>query len=295
MQHFVDNDAAYFQWLADHPAGFVINTGRNPTAAYLILHRANCRTISGAPSRGSTFTGDYTKICGHRKELEAFARRLGGVARPCQLCLAKPRRDRLQESAANGKKPKDHLANHNGDGLESANEAREPTARSAAGNDDRRARPRWRAALTNPWAVGVGAPLIVAALVAIGAHLIAFISNQDSALSGSVTCQSGRNVVGVWIATSSGQSDSGYAHIGPARNAGINYPASPEVTYSYLLPHGGTYSVHVGCGGSGAHWASSNYSPVLEKRTAQLTCDDPTSVPTPGLVPHGKCVVTADR
>jgi hypothetical protein len=66
MRHFVDDDAGYLAWLAGHPADFVINTGRSPSAAYLMLHRASCRTISGTPARGSTFTGDYTKICGDR-------------------------------------------------------------------------------------------------------------------------------------------------------------------------------------------------------------------------------------
>jgi hypothetical protein len=90
MRHFVDDDAAYLGWLAEHPAGFVINTGRSPSAAYLMLHRASCGTISGVPARGATFTGDYTKVCGSRDELEAFASQLGGAAQPCSLCLAEP-------------------------------------------------------------------------------------------------------------------------------------------------------------------------------------------------------------
>jgi hypothetical protein len=90
MRHFVDDDAGYQQWLGDHPSDFVINTGRNPTAAYLMLHRADCKTISGRPATGSTFTGDYTKVCGGREELEAFAGELGGAASPCGLCLGRP-------------------------------------------------------------------------------------------------------------------------------------------------------------------------------------------------------------
>jgi hypothetical protein len=50
MRHFVDDDAGYLAWLAGHPADFVINTGRSPSAAYLMLHRASCRTISGTPA-----------------------------------------------------------------------------------------------------------------------------------------------------------------------------------------------------------------------------------------------------
>jgi hypothetical protein len=90
VRHFVDDDASYLEWLAEHPAGYVINTGRSPSAAYLVLHRASCGTISGVPARGSTFTGDYSKVAGGREELEAFAGELDGQARPCGLCLSQP-------------------------------------------------------------------------------------------------------------------------------------------------------------------------------------------------------------
>jgi hypothetical protein len=80
--------SGYSDWLDRHPDGFVINTGRTPGAAYLMLHRAGCGTITGNPARGTTFTGDYAKVCG--EELEEFARHLGGHAKPCGLCLARP-------------------------------------------------------------------------------------------------------------------------------------------------------------------------------------------------------------
>ncbi len=88
MQRFAGDDPGYLEWLGQHPAGFVINTGRTPGAAYLMLHRASCATINGTPARGTTFTGDYVKVCGDREELEAFARQLGGQAQPCGRCLA---------------------------------------------------------------------------------------------------------------------------------------------------------------------------------------------------------------
>ena len=66
----------------------MINTGRTPSAAYLMLHRTSCGTITGTPARGTTFTGEYAKQCGEREELEEFARQLGGHAEPCGLCLA---------------------------------------------------------------------------------------------------------------------------------------------------------------------------------------------------------------
>src|ERR1700746_2835087 len=90
MERFIDNDPGYLDWLARHPDGFVINTGRTPSAAYLMLHRAGCGTISGAPARGTTFTGDYVKVCGGGDDLERFAHQLGAQARPCGLCLNQP-------------------------------------------------------------------------------------------------------------------------------------------------------------------------------------------------------------
>jgi hypothetical protein len=108
MQRFVDDDRGYLDWLAQHPDGFVINTGRTPTATYLVLHRAGCGTINGKPARGTTFTGDYAKVCGARRELETFGRELGGQAQPCGLCLALP----AQLASAGGKynRLRDHLA-----------------------------------------------------------------------------------------------------------------------------------------------------------------------------------------
>jgi hypothetical protein len=88
MQRFVDDDRGYLAWLARNPDGFVINTGRTPTAGHLMLHLAGCRTINGRPARGATFTGDYSKLCGERGELEAYARQLGGPVTTCGLCLA---------------------------------------------------------------------------------------------------------------------------------------------------------------------------------------------------------------
>jgi hypothetical protein len=87
MQHFVDDDAGYQQWLMNKPDQFVINTYRAPSSAYLMLHRAACKTISGRPARGSTFMGEYSKVCGTRDELQRFADSLAGEARPCRICL----------------------------------------------------------------------------------------------------------------------------------------------------------------------------------------------------------------
>ena len=75
---FVDADDQYLDWLADHPAGFVLNCGRKPTASYLILHRATCPRISGTPSNGEFWTRDPVKVCADTEAgLVEWASRIG--------------------------------------------------------------------------------------------------------------------------------------------------------------------------------------------------------------------------
>jgi len=87
MRHFVDDDSAYLNWLAAHPESFAINTTRTPSATYLMLHRATCWTINRLQPQATTFTGDYSKLCGSKSELESEAHSLGGTAQPCGHCL----------------------------------------------------------------------------------------------------------------------------------------------------------------------------------------------------------------
>ena len=88
MKHFAHDDDGYLDWLSTNPHGFVINTYVQPSRAYLRLHRASCPSISRLQSSATTFTdGQYSKICGDRTKLEEHARRLGGTAQPCTLCL----------------------------------------------------------------------------------------------------------------------------------------------------------------------------------------------------------------
>lgn len=149
----------------------------------------------------------------------------------------------------------------------------------------RRAGPRSAAAIVS---------LITVVLLATGAYLVSQVAGgQSSALvTGSVVCESGRPVIGVWIAASAGQDDSGFAHLGPPNPSGVSYPAGSEGTYSFRLAHGGSYSVHVGCGGSAHRWASKNYSPLLSSLAVRLRCDDPiSSASKPGR--RGKCAVVS--
>jgi transcriptional regulator with XRE-family HTH domain len=139
-------------------------------------------------------------------------------------------------------------------------------------------------------------PLIAAALLATGVYVLSQIQGSQSGttVTGSVVCESGKSVVGVWIAASTGQGDSGFAHLGPPNASGISHPIGASGTYSYRLPHGGSYDVHVGCGGTAHAWASSDYSRLLSSRTVHLRCQDP-SAPAPGTSPRGRCLATPAR
>jgi hypothetical protein len=88
MVRFAHDDAGYRDWLVKHPGGYVINTYMNPSRSYLKLHHVSCTSISRLQRGAKTFTdGEYSKVCGGRAELEAYARQLGGAAEPCPLCL----------------------------------------------------------------------------------------------------------------------------------------------------------------------------------------------------------------
>jgi hypothetical protein len=143
-------------------------------------------------------------------------------------------------------------------------------------------KPRWRAFMLNPWVVGVGTALIVAALLAARSTLVSLVTG-NGVVTGTVICESGRPVVGVWIAASTGQRDSGWAHLG------ANYPTGSTVTYSYQLGSAQAYSVHVGCGGTASDWASKNYSALLHTRSVMLHCDDPVAASGQGTSATGSC------
>ncbi len=88
IERFVDNDTDYMNWVSSNPLGYVVNCESNPRPAYLILHRANCRTINELPFRGRVWTSDYIKVCSiDRRELDIWAmREVGGELRPCGFC-----------------------------------------------------------------------------------------------------------------------------------------------------------------------------------------------------------------
>jgi hypothetical protein len=60
VRRFESDEEGYQAWCATHPDGFVLNTRRQPTDTYKVLHRADCRSIR----KGTNFTApDYIKFC----------------------------------------------------------------------------------------------------------------------------------------------------------------------------------------------------------------------------------------
>jgi hypothetical protein len=87
-------------------------------------------------------------------------------------------------------------------------------------------------------------------------------------ISGSITCES-QNVEGVWIQAANG--GSGWAPwVSSADDA-------TYATYSYTLPHGGAYSLHVGCGGTTSSWAVAAYSSFYGGTVNNFFCYDQSS------------------
>lgn len=84
---FVNDDKAYLRWLTQNPNGLVVNSYLHPSPDYLILHRANCWTIS-TPTRTNWTTTGYIKICSlDKRELEGWAEKeVCGQLRRCQIC-----------------------------------------------------------------------------------------------------------------------------------------------------------------------------------------------------------------
>lgn len=87
MTHFRDDDAGFFDWLAERPDGYFVNTERNPKASYLVLHRSSCPHFKGGSA--VHWTKDYVKFCSRdRGELEEWAARtVGGEVTLCRSCF----------------------------------------------------------------------------------------------------------------------------------------------------------------------------------------------------------------
>jgi hypothetical protein len=103
MIEFIDDDLSYLAWVAAHPDGYVLNVRRLRDPRYVILHRANCTTISNETHASGAYTArGYRKICvSGEAMLPAAAKREGrsdgSFSNRCSRCLPVIRRPRRSE------------------------------------------------------------------------------------------------------------------------------------------------------------------------------------------------------
>jgi hypothetical protein len=75
------SDKEFASWISAHPEGFVLNTAANPSATYMVLHKATYPLISPARmgvARGACTQQEYRKVCAEDiEELRAWVRRRG--------------------------------------------------------------------------------------------------------------------------------------------------------------------------------------------------------------------------
>jgi transcriptional regulator with XRE-family HTH domain len=143
--------------------------------------------------------------------------------------------------------------------------------------------------IAHSWQGRLAITMLAAVLAITGAVFLPWHHAGRTWLSGSATCESGRPIIAIWIAALAGQQGSGYAHLGPAPGSGLTHASGPTVSYTYLLAQGGSYVVHVGCGGTSDHWDSANYSGAISTPSVTLRCDDPRATPPPGKTLTGRC------
>jgi len=82
-EEFLDDDAGYIAYVRANPSCFVLNSHRIPSAAYLVIHRARCRTFGGPPR-----TSEFLKVCSESvEELEDWAGgKTGAYPDRCRTC-----------------------------------------------------------------------------------------------------------------------------------------------------------------------------------------------------------------
>jgi hypothetical protein len=61
VELFRDDDQGYAAWLAANGQGYVLSIQRTLNPSDARVHHAGCRTVTGTPPRGRTWTGPYVK------------------------------------------------------------------------------------------------------------------------------------------------------------------------------------------------------------------------------------------
>ena len=83
---------SYRDWIDLYPEGYVINVRRDLSPEYMVLHRADCRSLANAAHDPAAFVErQYRKVCSTElSELRAWAvekgRSDGTFSAHCQLC-----------------------------------------------------------------------------------------------------------------------------------------------------------------------------------------------------------------
>lgn len=131
--------------------------------------------------------------------------------------------------------------------------------------------------------------LVVAAVVVL-LMLVFFVFMATSwtksnkvIILGKVLCIDNERVVGVYISAVNDISGSNFAHWYKTNSNGS------EATFRYDLTNGGTYNVHVGCGGSTQDWANTDNTEygsgaIKDHKFHYFTCQD-----VPLVAGHGPC------
>jgi hypothetical protein len=97
VEEFRDDDDGYRGWVAANPGGYVINIQRSLNPSDARMHRADCHTANGDPSRGNS-TGPYIKVCAvDLLELDTWAiANVGTTIIRCGICQPISVSDRTQ-------------------------------------------------------------------------------------------------------------------------------------------------------------------------------------------------------
>ena len=56
MIEFENDGKGYFEWLAAHPEGYVLNVRPKPDPSHVVLHRASCSSISSVKLGGGAYS-----------------------------------------------------------------------------------------------------------------------------------------------------------------------------------------------------------------------------------------------
>lgn len=85
---FEDDDTGYKNWLTSHESGYVLNCDRSRSLQTARFHLSTCRTITRLFGRGTTFTGQYIKVCSDSIEpLRKWAMaEIGKMPEACGKC-----------------------------------------------------------------------------------------------------------------------------------------------------------------------------------------------------------------